>query len=71
MSYNGWSNWETWNAYNWITSFETTYKRFVNQEAICIKALIESMSYRKRYSPDKIDIELIDYEELQEALDES
>jgi hypothetical protein len=20
--YNGWTNWETWNAYNWLTSEE-------------------------------------------------
>ena len=26
MSYNGWSNWETWNAYNWLTSDENTVR---------------------------------------------
>lgn len=24
-SYNGWVNWETWNAYNWLTNDEGTY----------------------------------------------
>jgi hypothetical protein len=24
--YNGWANWQTWNAYNWITSYEGEYR---------------------------------------------
>jgi len=25
--YNGWTNWHTWNAYNWLTSDELVYIR--------------------------------------------
>ena len=70
MTYNGWTNWETWNAYNWISSDEALYTVFLNQDEISVKAHIEELSYRKRFSPDKIDIALIDYAELSNALQE-
>ncbi len=25
--YNGWTNWDTWNSYNWITDDELMYRR--------------------------------------------
>ena len=25
--YNGWANWETWNAFNWLTNDESTARR--------------------------------------------
>ena len=28
--YNGWVNWETWNAYNWLTSEESVYNSVRN-----------------------------------------
>lgn len=26
MTYNGYTNWETWNLYNWLTTDPSTYK---------------------------------------------
>ncbi len=29
-TYNGWTNWDTWNAYNWLTSDEWTYDQYLS-----------------------------------------
>ena len=70
MTYNGWTNWKTWNTYNWLTSDEATYRYVTNMDSWMLKQYIEKESHRRRYSPDKIDISKINYDELAKALEE-
>lgn len=74
MSYNGWTNWETWNSYNWLTSYEHTYKhvaKVVNQGFMGgegleehIKEIIDSINL------DNIDVDKVDVNELITAFKE-
>lgn len=69
MSYNGWTNWDTWNVYNWLSSDERAYK------AVCSygKDELEPLEYfAKGFIPEdeEIDFDKVDWEEIQEALKE-
>lgn len=66
MAYNGWANWHTWNAYNWITSYEGTYKTAVECDSIAdLKERFEWLE-----SKDNILLTEIDWEELFKSFQE-
>ncbi len=63
---NGWSNYETWEAFNMITSYEETYLKaseMVDLRAVLIEAL-EIAGADK----DHLDVSKVDFKELREAL---
>jgi hypothetical protein len=63
---NGWSNYETWEAFNMITSYEETYLKaseMVDLRAVLIEAL-EIAGADK----DHLDVSKVDFKELKEAL---
>jgi len=69
ISYNGWASWETWNAYNWLTSREDIYN-LVNSS----KTIQEFRDYvlvilASPYVTDDIDPAHIDFMELFLAFD--
>jgi hypothetical protein len=63
---NGWSNYETWEAFNMITSYEETYLKasdMADLKAVLIEAL-EIAGADK----DHLDVSKVDFKELKEAL---
>lgn len=76
-SYNGWTNWETWNAHLWMTSYESTYNyvmsrcRVIDFDAESMKKLVaELFPYGTPDMKGADDLDKIDYEELAAAFNE-
>ena len=67
MSYNGYTNWETWNAFNWISSDYNLVKSFENNKVDkkTFKELI--IDFIKNVS-DNIDINKIDFNDLYDSV---
>lgn len=63
--YNGWTNWDTWEAFNWLTSDEDIYNEAIRRAesgADDLLALIDEELQGK-----DIDFDEINLDELQEA----
>lgn len=73
MRYNGWYNWDTWNAYNWLTSDYYTCKYFEDPETPLELWKQEAIVYLTRINEkynETIDINILDWEELYLAFQE-
>lgn len=66
--YNGWSNWDTWNAYNWICVDENTYKIFKKAQDGKDAEKIFKSKYGK--NKDQINYHKVDWEEVYDAIEE-
>jgi hypothetical protein len=67
-THNGWSNWDTWNSYNWITDDELMYRRACRSTDA--NHLYETMvNYIIRVN-DGIDIDNVNWVELYDAFNE-
>lgn len=63
--YNGWTNWDTWNSYNWITDDELMYRRACRStDPDHLQEIMED--YIKSIN-DRIDIENVDWKDLYNA----
>lgn len=63
--YNGWTNWDTWNSYNWITDDELMYRRAARStDPDHLQEIMED--YIKSVN-DRIDIENVDWKDLYNA----
>lgn len=63
--YNGWTNWDTWNSYNWITDDELIYRRACRStDPDHLQEIMED--YIKSVN-DRIDIENVDWKDLYNA----
>lgn len=67
MKYNGWTNHETWNAYNWATSSEYYYNAFKNASADKAKSTWE---FYFGEGHDGIKISNVNWSEFAEAMSE-
>ncbi len=65
--YNGWTNWDTWNAYNWLTHDEDVYI-----EAQECQDTQELREFWEEHFPnlDGISTDKIDFNELIEGLED-
>lgn len=63
MSYNGYKNWETWNAFNWISSDYNLIKYF-ESEKINLKDFKQIVIEFIINIPDNITISKIDFKDL-------
>lgn len=81
--YNGWTNWETWNAFNWLSSDETTWwqaKQAANQSQKALEELVDDIieyafagrvnmvSSGLAYDFARAGMHEIDFEELTKAI---
>jgi hypothetical protein len=67
-THNGWSNWDTWNSYNWITDDELMYRRATRSTDA--NHLYETMeNYIVRVN-DGIDIDNVNWVEIYDAFNE-
>jgi hypothetical protein len=63
---NGWSNYETWEAFNMVTSYEETYLKA--SEMVDLKAVLIEALETAGVDEDHLDISKVDFTELKEAL---
>ena len=66
--HNGYSNWETWEAYNMITSFEGIYNDAVKADALALKKSLAQALYLCAAPYDHIDTSKVDFDELADAI---
>lgn len=67
--YNGWTNWDTWNTYNWCTgNTEGIYHLFTNCEDI--SDVKDTYTRIYGHAHDGIDIDMVNWEEIYNALNE-
>ena len=60
--YNGWTNWDTWNSYNWISDDELMYRRAARStDPDHLQEIMEG--YIKSVS-DRIELEMVNWKEL-------
>ena len=60
--YNGWTHWDTWNSYNWITDDELMYRRAARStDPDHLQEIMEG--YIKSVS-DRIELEMVNWKEL-------
>lgn len=60
--YNGWTNWDTWNSYNWILDDELMYHRAARStDPDHLQEIMEG--YIKSVG-DRIELEMINWKEL-------
>ena len=60
--YNGWTNWDTWNSYNWITDDELMYRRACRStDPHHLQEIMEG--YIKSIG-DRIELEMVNWKEL-------
>ncbi len=64
-TYNGWTNWHTWEAYNILTENETYYGLFLRFR--CDRDIRDFFELVVR---GEIDLDEVNYEELFNAIDE-
>lgn len=71
-TYNGWANWDTWNAYNWISSYEYSYLKAIHDPSpqSLIKILSDTLKHHNVENNDSIDFEKVFWTELTEAFSE-
>ena len=69
-TYNGWTNWDTWEAYNILTENETYYGLFLRFR--CERDIIDFFEMVIGDMPlwEAIDLDEVNYEELLNAIDE-
>ena len=67
--YNGWTNWDTWNSYNWITDDELMYRRACRStDPDHLQEIMEDYIISVN---DRIDIENVDWKDLYNSFVES
>ena len=67
--YNGWANWDTWNANNWLNSHESSYKTARRaRNPIHLKDVFLQL-FGKNH--DDINVNKVDWGEIHDALNES
>jgi hypothetical protein len=60
--YNGWTNWDTWNSYNWISDDELMYRRAARStDPDHLQEIMEG--YIKSVN-DRIELEMVNWKEL-------
>ena len=81
-NYNGWTNWETWNAYNWLTSDENTVREMEGlaermdrnraAEVIEERLALPLEEWPSGFYKDVVtaSLDLIDYRELARAFED-
>jgi hypothetical protein len=67
--YNGWTNWDTWNANNWLTNDESSYKtaRRARDGKQVKKVFLQLFGKNK----DDINVNKVDWDEIHDGLNES
>lgn len=70
QKYNGWTNWDTWNANLWLNNHEVAYKAFIN-ELTLEKPRLEDLFLRLRneikdFATDAITLSKINWQEIEE-----
>jgi hypothetical protein len=64
-SYNGWANWDTWEAYNLITSYEDIYRLAVSDSSYdSLEALLFDALDRSNADIEHIMFSLVDFDAL-------
>lgn len=70
-TYNGWTNWDTWNANLWLANTEGPYRRLtgwggsVEEFAIAARQELDALG-----NPDGIDCDKVNWQEIYEAFTE-
>ena len=74
MSYNGWSNYETWNVYLWITNDEPIYRGLLDARPV---SAADAESFCRRIFPEgtpdmdsAADLDAVDWNEIANAVKE-
>lgn len=69
--YNGWTNWETWNLYNWVSSNEYLY-RYLEARTPWRRVGLRTCIMRIYAGnlPDHIDPDKVNWRELVEAVND-
>ena len=66
--YNGWTNWDTWNAYNWLTESEGPY----NMARRTTGPAELKQLFTELFQPtvDDIDVDEVNWDEVYESFNE-
>jgi hypothetical protein len=63
---NGWTNWETWEAYNLITAYENTYVKAMNHEDL--EAILKEALELSGCQEDHLNLKEVSFKDIREAL---
>ena len=67
MAYNGWKNWDTWEAHNFLTGYETPYF-YVRELARATDATLKQFEQEaKQFVPSSVNRRKVDWNEIREA----
>ena len=68
-AYNGWTNWDTWNANNWLTNDESSYKTVSRaRDGKQVKKVFLQLFGKNK---DDINVNKVDWDEIHDGLNES
>jgi len=66
MRYHGWKNWDTWDAYLWLTNEESAYEAFLS----CTSVQEVEDLFTEFFSQDDINLEKVDWNEIYQVIQE-
>lgn len=68
--YNGWTNWDTWNAYLWLNNDEYLYRTMRRAYSPNNAEKIGTELLKEIGNPDEIDFYEVNWDEIFEAFNE-